>query len=176
LQESGSDLDLNWRSPEHGLRSPLHQAGYLGNKHIVELLVKAGSDPNLLDANGQTALHAAAREEHLDIIIYLVEHAGIDMSICDEVGKTAVDMARKFRVKPVLQYLDAAAQKQAEGKSSPVSTQKPAWSIEEYEAKLLALEQETASYAQQARYGALAGLAFAGAVCVALYFTRARRA
>jgi ankyrin repeat protein len=50
---------------------------------------------NASDANGQTALHHAAINGHVDIMITLVEH-GADPEILDVHGKTALEYMNEW--------------------------------------------------------------------------------
>lgn len=58
----------------------------------MNLLLKNGSDPNLLDCFGQTALHYAAEDGHENVTRWLVDVT--DASIIDIHGRTALRCAR----------------------------------------------------------------------------------
>ena len=59
-----------------------------GYFEIVQLLLKANANPNLLHSNGQTALMDAVNEGNLQIVEELLEN-GADASICDIYGNSA---------------------------------------------------------------------------------------
>ncbi|XHG01801.1 hypothetical protein AWENTII_005172 [Aspergillus wentii] len=65
--------------------TPLHYAAYFGNKQVVQMLVdnQARIDPT--DRNNETALIAACRKHHEDVVLYLVK-AGADVKILSSFG------------------------------------------------------------------------------------------
>ncbi|KNC87800.1 hypothetical protein SARC_00057 [Sphaeroforma arctica JP610] len=77
--------DIDSADPvDHG-RSGLHKASKNGNLATVELLLKRGADPVLLDAHGRTSLHYAAIGGNVDVIEKLLE-LKIDTTIPDSEG------------------------------------------------------------------------------------------
>jgi hypothetical protein len=77
----------------------LHSAASCGNTKVVELLIKAGADVIATDCFGQTALHMAAQNGHLDAVLLLKEavqqkihanpvgvNAPVDLSGCTPLG------------------------------------------------------------------------------------------
>jgi len=56
-----------------GLVCPIIAAAAMGFADIVKLLVEAKASVNDKIHDGQTALHYAAAEGHLDVIMYLIE-------------------------------------------------------------------------------------------------------
>ena len=54
----------------------LHHACVSGNLPIVQRLVKAGGDPNVLSQSLFSPLHYACHEGHLDIVKWLISHGG----------------------------------------------------------------------------------------------------
>ena len=66
-------------------RTALHLASLNGRTDIVKLLVAAGSDFNLQDKRGCTALHFASKQGHLLIVEHLVAHHLIDLDVQNRV-------------------------------------------------------------------------------------------
>src|SRR4051794_30487597 len=54
--------------------SPLMASGMVGSREITQLLVDRGADVNARDANGETALHFAARAGDCSTIVILVRN------------------------------------------------------------------------------------------------------
>jgi ankyrin repeat protein len=67
----------------------LRAASERGDLRTVERLISAGSDVNSFDELGMTALHYAVREEHTDVVEFLVKH-GADVNAHHEesIGNT----------------------------------------------------------------------------------------
>ncbi|KAL5961782.1 Ankyrin repeat domain-containing protein 39 [Taenia solium] len=81
-----------------GKATPLHRAAYSGNLSIVQLLCsyakQNGDVPlvSMLDADGQTCLHAAARGNASSVFQWLSKEFPQITPIRDNAGKTAEDL------------------------------------------------------------------------------------
>jgi ankyrin repeat protein len=78
---------------------PLILAVYLQHKNIVELLIRLGTDPNLVDTNtGRSALHYAAYFHDNTTIFHLLlsstVHQIIDINVQDNQQLSILDYAR----------------------------------------------------------------------------------
>eukprot|EP01138_Halocafeteria_seosinensis_P005163 gb/GECG01005279.1/.p1 GENE.gb/GECG01005279.1/~~gb/GECG01005279.1/.p1 ORF type:complete len:516 (+),score=77.82 gb/GECG01005279.1/:1-1548(+) len=66
----------------------LHEAVLAKNRQAVEILLKSGADPNLVDKNGMSALrYALPDEEYLKL---LLDYGKADANQADEKGRTAL--------------------------------------------------------------------------------------
>lgn len=73
--------------------TPLHSSSSLGIIKSVEfLLIDCKYDPNPIDKEGNTPLHAAAKENHLETLSLLLQH-GADIFIKNQQNQTALDLA-----------------------------------------------------------------------------------
>ena len=71
----------------------LHRSAVMGHKEVVVLLLeKGGADVSAIDAAGMTALHRSSRWGHEEVVRMLLDH-GADVSVKDNVGETAQDLA-----------------------------------------------------------------------------------
>ncbi|XP_042455509.1 E3 ubiquitin-protein ligase XBAT33-like [Zingiber officinale] len=77
------NLGLVKYSTFRGLNSPLHFATAKGHNEIVTLLLENGSDVNLRNYCGQTALMQACRHGHWEVVQTLLIYGSI---LCDKNG------------------------------------------------------------------------------------------
>ena len=68
---------------------------------VVKRLIQAGGDINIQDEYGNTALHFASREGHVEVITTLLA-AGADKTIKDMDGQTPHDVAKNEDCKNAL--------------------------------------------------------------------------
>jgi ankyrin repeat protein len=61
--------------------SPLHAAAQCGNLEIMNCLIKAGANVNVLESNGATPLYYAVGEDKTEAVIHLIEN-GADVNLC----------------------------------------------------------------------------------------------
>lgn len=81
-------------SPTTVQHSPLHLASRNGHKNVVEVLLAAGVNVNLLTASG-TALHEAALCGKDNVVRALLD-TGADLDATDSEGRTALDLLEQF--------------------------------------------------------------------------------
>ncbi|XP_019629194.1 PREDICTED: receptor-type tyrosine-protein phosphatase delta-like [Branchiostoma belcheri] len=102
-------------------KTPLHRAAFLGDFEIVDLLIRAGADVNMLansslpQVRSRSALHEASErgeKDHRRIIQRLVQ-VGVNIGSKDGRGKTALDiMSERGHKAAVHCLLDAGVDKQ----------------------------------------------------------------
>ncbi|GMF12275.1 unnamed protein product [Phytophthora lilii] len=83
-------------------RTPLHWAAISGSTDVVEILLRAGADPNFQDVRGRSPLHWAAKLNKLDVVRLLLR-ANADPNLQDAEFMTplmcaasAVDASREL--------------------------------------------------------------------------------
>ncbi|MDP5008852.1 MAG: ankyrin repeat domain-containing protein, partial [Glaciimonas sp.] len=74
----------------------LHYAATAGNNDIVKILLKAGADVNAPSANKTTPLMMAARNGK-NVTMALLEKAGANATVKNDVGMNAMDFFKKFK-------------------------------------------------------------------------------
>jgi len=84
---------------EYGGRTLLHSAAGIGNLRTVQLLLRLGADPNVLDGGNHTPLYYAGNQygsdESADVVRALVS-AGAHVNACDGVTRaTPLHMAAR---------------------------------------------------------------------------------
>jgi ankyrin repeat protein len=116
LLELGADVDKT--TP--GCFTPLGIAAYDGHQEVVVLLVEGGNAQlNKQDGDGWTALHDAARSNHLETAKYLVAR-GCSLTVLDNYGRTALDLATDFNHPQLVQFLTSASNLTAANDYSPL--------------------------------------------------------
>ncbi|KAF6200970.1 hypothetical protein GE061_005417 [Apolygus lucorum] len=88
--------------------TPLHVAAAKGYLKVMDMLLKAGADPDAQDLDGWTPLHAASHWGQKEACEVLVENL-CDMDIKNCVGQTAVDVAEN----EIIRVLEDLRKKQA---------------------------------------------------------------
>ena len=78
--------------------TPLHWAAQQGDVSSVEVLLKFGANPNVVDRNGLTALHWAASSGNVNCISQLLE-AGADVRAMNKDYLKAEEMADRYNNK-----------------------------------------------------------------------------
>ena len=88
---TSSDVDLNQLDPQTGA-SILSLASITGDGQIAEVLLEAGANPNLLNRDGGTPLHAAVFMGKAGIVKALLAN-GANKDATNNDGATALDIA-----------------------------------------------------------------------------------
>jgi ankyrin repeat protein len=97
-------VDAN-ASNDHGTTPLIASAGAAGHDSPVflELLLKAHADINATDADGKTALMAAAQSGHVERVRFLLSH-GARADARDKKGRTALTYAADFKYSSSSEY------------------------------------------------------------------------
>lgn len=97
LLKAGADPNVNGSSDT----SANHLSVMFGNIECMELLIKYGANVNAADSAGDTLLHYAAKYGRRDIARSLLRTRGIDSSLKNKDGKTALDIAKEENKKEI---------------------------------------------------------------------------
>lgn len=84
--------DVN-ASTTAGRATALHRAAFCGHDAVVHLLLQGGADPNMQDADGQTALHKAADGGHVAVAQQIATALKGELAAQDRRGRTAHTLA-----------------------------------------------------------------------------------
>jgi ankyrin repeat protein len=63
----------------HG-QAPIHQAAMNGYLKVIDFLAEQGTDMNVRDRSGKTALHIAVERGNLSVVEHLIQMGGIDLN------------------------------------------------------------------------------------------------
>jgi ankyrin repeat protein len=85
--------------------SSLEYWACVGRLDQVKLELQQGADVNHADESGYTALHAAAENNHVEIVRLLLEH-GANRLAKVETGETPIDYAREHGYDEVVRLLE----------------------------------------------------------------------
>lgn len=100
--------DPNVRDPLLGL-TVAHDASRDGYLDTLSVLVQGGADVNLADHDGNLPLHLAAKEDHLSIVQFLVQHTSSPLHRNTK-GQSPCDVARAHGRTSTADWLESFAQ------------------------------------------------------------------
>ena len=87
-----------------GAEPPLTMLAYNGQKAIIQMLLRAGANPNMRDSEGHTALTRAALKGHEDIVRLLLQNRA-KLNEGDQYGNTPLNSAARCGYNNVVQQL-----------------------------------------------------------------------
>ncbi|XP_023210375.1 Usher syndrome type-1G protein homolog [Centruroides sculpturatus] len=99
-------------APDEDGMTPTLWASYYGNLDALRLLVGRGGDPDKCDHYGNTALHCAAANGHINCVSFLVNF-GVNLWSLDNDYHTCKDVAAMHQRDEILRYLDEVISKQS---------------------------------------------------------------
>lgn len=70
----------------------------------IEILIKSGASVNIVNKNGDTALHYAAKRNDLESILLLLKY-GANVRLTNSKGAKPADMCTYFYVKDFVDYI-----------------------------------------------------------------------
>nr|CAH8872778.1 unnamed protein product [Trichobilharzia regenti] len=102
--------DTNLRTKTPARQSPLMLAALHGAVDICSLLIAHGADINAQDASGNTALMYAIEQGHINVIKCLIGYADLDLTLVDNNGKNALDVAKSKNDSEILDFIQSIYQ------------------------------------------------------------------
>jgi ankyrin repeat protein len=102
LSKDDNPIDLVYHLNAHD--RPIVLAAQHGNKDIVELLIKAGADPDICCCSCITALHQAIIGGYVEIVRILLT-AGANPKIRYDGIMSTLELANKYKNKEILELL-----------------------------------------------------------------------
>lgn len=107
LKKKFSDLDfikhLNACTPSGS--NLIHEAAVNGSIEMIQFLIDNGTDLHAVTNAGLTATHIACQEDHLPLVIYLVERLGLDSNLTDKRNSLPLHWASYFSSVNCVKYL-----------------------------------------------------------------------
>ena len=83
---------------------PLHYAIFFKNINMTDMLLKANSNPNTIDENGNNSLHLAVYSHNLNICKKIIEK-DININAKTLIGETALHIACNFQLSDIIKLL-----------------------------------------------------------------------
>ncbi|XP_068252169.1 oxysterol-binding protein-related protein 1 isoform X3 [Nyctibius grandis] len=111
--EISFDINCKGRSKSNMGWTPLHLACYFGHAVVVEDLLKAGADVNVLNDMGDTPLHRAAFTGRKEVVMLLLQH-NADTSIVNGSGETAKEVTHDKDIRSMLEAVERTQERKLE--------------------------------------------------------------
>ncbi|XP_072113631.1 oxysterol-binding protein-related protein 1-like isoform X1 [Mobula birostris] len=93
--------------------APLHLACYFGHKDVVEELLKAGADVNVVNDVGDTPLHRASFTGRKELVLLLLQHSA-DTGVINGDGETARGVTQDADIRCMLEAAEVTQQRKLE--------------------------------------------------------------
>uniref|UniRef100_A0A8B9CE68 Oxysterol-binding protein-related protein 1 n=1 Tax=Anser brachyrhynchus TaxID=132585 RepID=A0A8B9CE68_9AVES len=107
------DINCKGRSKSNMGWTPLHLACYFGHAVVVEDLLKAGADVNVLNDMGDTPLHRAAFTGRKEVVMLLLQR-NADTSIVNGSGETAKEVTHDKDIRNMLEAVERTQERKLE--------------------------------------------------------------
>jgi ankyrin repeat protein len=90
---AAAGANVNARTYEPWLRTPLHACAYTGAAGATRVLLELGADPRAVDGSGDVPAHDAAAWGHT-LVLQLLMGAGVELNAANKDGQTVASLAR----------------------------------------------------------------------------------
>ena len=118
LLQTWAAVKEGYTTANKALRAALDLSTYKA-KRIFDAVAAGADDMTMRDGRGLTALHWAAQENHLNIVLLLLER-GADTTAKDNQGNTPLDLAKEKGATKVIDRLSTSAKVATPKEKSPI--------------------------------------------------------
>uniref|UniRef100_A0A4X1VLR5 Oxysterol-binding protein n=1 Tax=Sus scrofa TaxID=9823 RepID=A0A4X1VLR5_PIG len=108
-----ADINCKGRSKSNLGWTPLHLACYFGHRQVVQDLLKAGAEVNVLNDLGDTPLHRAAFTGRKELVMLLLEY-NADTTVVNGNGQTAKEVTHDKEIRNMLEAVERTQQRKLE--------------------------------------------------------------
>uniref|UniRef100_A0A7N5K0N5 Oxysterol-binding protein n=1 Tax=Ailuropoda melanoleuca TaxID=9646 RepID=A0A7N5K0N5_AILME len=108
-----ADINCKGRSKSNLGWTPLHLACYFGHRQVVQDLLKAGAEVNVLNDMGDTPLHRAAFTGRKELVMLLLEY-NADATVVNGSGQTAKEVTYDKEIRNMLEAVERTQQRKLE--------------------------------------------------------------
>uniref|UniRef100_A0ABI7WDZ0 Oxysterol-binding protein n=1 Tax=Felis catus TaxID=9685 RepID=A0ABI7WDZ0_FELCA len=108
-----ADINCKGRSKSNLGWTPLHLACYFGHRQVVQDLLKAGAEVNVLNDMGDTPLHRAAFTGRKELVMLLLEY-NADTTVVNGSGQTAKEVTYDKEIRNMLEAVERTQQRKLE--------------------------------------------------------------
>ncbi|XP_074132862.1 oxysterol-binding protein-related protein 1 isoform X2 [Sminthopsis crassicaudata] len=108
-----ANINCKGRSKSNLGWTPLHLACYFGHGQVVQDLLKAGAEVNVLNDMGDTPLHRAAFTGRKELVMLLLEH-NADAAVVNGSGQTAKEVTHDKEIRNMLEAVERTQQRKFE--------------------------------------------------------------
>ncbi|XP_047649900.1 oxysterol-binding protein-related protein 1 isoform X2 [Phacochoerus africanus] len=108
-----ADINCKGRSKSNLGWTPLHLACYFGHRQVVQDLLKAGAEVNVLNDMGDTPLHRAAFTGRKELVMLLLEY-NADTTVVNGNGQTAKEVTHDKEIRNMLEAVERTQQRKLE--------------------------------------------------------------
>ncbi|XP_059975238.1 oxysterol-binding protein-related protein 1 isoform X2 [Mesoplodon densirostris] len=111
--EVTADINCKGRSKSNLGWTPLHLACYFGHRQVVQDLLKAGAEVNVLNDMGDTPLHRAAFTGRKELVMLLLEY-NAHTTVVNGNGQTAKEVTHDKEIRNMLEAVERTQQRKLE--------------------------------------------------------------
>ncbi|XP_075849699.1 oxysterol-binding protein-related protein 1 isoform X3 [Microcebus murinus] len=111
--EGIADINCKGRSKSNLGWTPLHLACYFGHRQVVQDLLKAGAEVNVLNDMGDTPLHRAAFTGRKELVMLLLQY-NADTTVVNGSGQTAKEVTHDKEIRNMLEAVERTQQRKLE--------------------------------------------------------------
>ncbi|CAK6448052.1 unnamed protein product [Pipistrellus nathusii] len=112
-KEAVADINCKGRSKSNLGWAPLHLACYFGHRQVVQDLLQAGAEVNVLNDMGDTPLHRAAFTGRKELVMLLLEY-NADPTIVNGSGQRAKEVTHDKEIRNMLEAVERTQQRKLE--------------------------------------------------------------